>query len=103
MIKIDTAFNLGKRLQTPAANPHVDSTRELLNTILALHPDIRFDPSMKSTIRELKYVEANGVGQIVKGNREDEAKRADFIDCVRYILWTWCNDFDTNMKKYGVK
>lgn len=102
-VKIDQAFKLGKRLQTPRANPPVDSTRELLNTMLALHPDIRFSPRMKQTKREMKYTEATGEGKILKGDREDEAKRADFLDNVRYALWTWCSDFEINMKKYGVK
>ena len=102
-VKIDKAFNLGKRLHTPKANPAVDSTRELLNTMLALHPDIRFFPHLKYTINEMQYTEATGTGDIIKDDRKDEGKRADFLDCVRYSLWTWFNDFETNMKKYGVK
>lgn len=102
-VKIDKAFNLGKRLQTPKANPKVSSTRELMNTIFALHPDIQFDPSMKFTINELTYTEATGEGDIIKDDRKDEGKRADFLDCVRYWFWTWCSDFEINMKKYGVK
>ena len=35
--------------------------------------------------------------------RDDEKQRGDFLDCVRYGFWTWCNDFEINMRKYGVK
>ena len=51
----------------------------------------------------MQYTEATGTGDIIKDDRKDEGKRADFLDCVRYSLWTWFNDFETNMKKYGVK
>lgn len=101
--KIDQAFRLGKRLQTPRANPHVSDTRELINTMFALHPDIQFDPSMNLTINELIYTEATGEGDIIKDDRMKAEKRADFLDCVRYAFWTWFNDFENNMKKYGVK
>lgn len=102
-VKIDQAFKLGKRLHTPRANPSVSSTRELLNTMLALHPDIQFDAGMTRTINELIYTEATGDGGIIQDNRLDEKQRGDFLDCVRYALWTWCSDFETNMRKYGVK
>ena len=71
--------------------------------MLALHPDIKFSPNMKRTINELTLTEADGDGGILKGDRKDLERRADFIDCVRYTLWTWCSDFETNMRKYGVK
>lgn len=80
-VKIDQAFKLGKRLHTPRANPSVSATRELLNTMLALHPDIKFSPSMKRTINELTLTEADGDGGILKGDRKDVERRADFIDC----------------------
>lgn len=102
-VKIDQAFKLGKRLHTPRANPHVSDTRELMNTMFALHPDIQFDDGMTFTINELIYTEATGEGNIIKDDRTSKEKRADFLDCVRYALWTWCSDFETNLKKYGVK
>lgn len=102
-VKIDQAFRLGKRLHTPSGNPPVSSTRELLNTMLAIHPDIQFDHTMTRTINELIYTEARGDGSIIQDNRSDEKQRGDFLDCVRYGFWTWCNDFEINMRKYGVK
>lgn len=100
---IDQAFKLGKRLQVPRANPPVKETRDLCNMILALHPDVRFDPSMKLTINEMMFTEADDDGGILKKNRDKEEQRADFLDNVRYIFWTWMSDFTDNPKKYGVK
>lgn len=97
---INDAFKLGGRLQVPRANPPVKETRDLVNLILALHPDIKFDESMSLTINELLYTEVDDEGDIKKKNREKEEQRADFIDCVRYALFTWCSDFITNPKKY---
>ena len=41
--------------------------------------------------------------ELVVDNRSDEKQRGDLLDCVRYGFWTWCNDFEINMRKYGVK
>ena len=97
---INDAFKLGNRLQVPRANPPVKETRDLVNMILALHPDIKFDEGMSLTINELLYTEVDDEGDIKKKNRDKEEQRADFIDCVRYYLFTWCSDFLTNHNKY---
>lgn len=97
---IDNHFSLGKRLQVPRANPSVSSTRELLNFILSLHPDFKFDSSMKLTINELLYTEVDENGDILKKNRDKTEQRADFLDCVRYAVSTWMGDFIDNPNKY---
>lgn len=100
---IDDAFKLGRRLQVPRANPSVKETRDLCNMILALHPDIVFDESLSLTINEMMYTECDESGDIKKKNRDKDEQKADFVDCVRYIFWTWMPDFIINPKKYGVK
>lgn len=97
---IDNAFNLGRRLQVPRANPPVKSSRELLNFVLAVHPDIKFDESMKLTINEMLYTEVDADGNIMKKDRQKEEQRADFLDCVRYAISTWLPDFIDNPNKY---
>ena len=99
-VLINNAFKLGSRLQVPRANPPVKETRDLLNMILALHPDIKFDESMSLTINELLYTETDEEGNIKKKNREKEDQRSDFLDGIRYALFTWLSDFLTNPKKY---
>lgn len=97
---INDAFKLGSRLRVARANPPVKETRDLCNLILALHPDIKFDEGMSLTINELLYTEADDEGGILKKNRNKEEQRADYIDCVRYILFTFFSDFINNPKKY---
>lgn len=97
---INDAFKLGGRLHVPRANPPVKETRDLFNMILALHPDIKFDEGMSLTINELLYTETDEDGEIKKKNRSKEEQRSDFLDCIRYILFTWCSDFITNPNKY---
>ena len=99
-VLINNAFKLGSRLQVPRANPPVKETRDLLNMILALHPDIKFDESMSLTINELLYTETDEEGNINKKNREKESQRSDYIDATRYCIFTWMSDFLTNPKKY---
>lgn len=98
--QIDEAFRLGKRLQTPRANPIVKESRNFCNTVYSLHPDIRFNPSMKNTVNELLFTEADEEGNILKKDRNKMEQRADYLDASRYALHTWLGDFVENLKFY---
>jgi len=101
--QIDRAFRLGKRLQVPNVNPNVSRSRDLCNFVFALHPDLVIDESCTVLINEIMYTEADDSGGINKKNRSNDNQKADFLDCFRYALNTWCNDIMDNPKKYGIK
>jgi len=101
--QIDRAFRLGKRLQVPNVNPNVSRSRDLCNFVFALHPDLVIDESCTVLINEIMYTEADDAGGINKKNRSNDNQKADFLDCFRYALNTWCNDIMDNPKKYGIK
>ena len=101
--QIDRAFRLGKRLQVPNVNPNVSRSRDLCNFVFALHPDLVIDESCTILINEIMYTEADDAGGINKKNRSNDNQKADFLDCFRYALNTWCNDIMDNPKKYGIK
>lgn len=87
------------RLQVPRANPRINDSKTLVNLVLALHPDIKFHPSMSTTINELQFTEADEDGGIMKANRENPDQRADFLDTVRYSLSTWLSDYYKLIRK----
>lgn len=97
---INSRFRLGQRLKLPNANPRVAETRHLLNTILAFHPDVQFNPEMKRTIFELQYSEVDEQGEPIKKNRNDEKQRMDALDDVRYMVNSFLRPY---LNRYKIK
>lgn len=80
-----------KQIQTSANPRHVNSRNDL-NYVL-YHSgegkdkiDFRIDPRCENTIRDMRFVEANGEGSIVKSNRKDLHQLADHLDALRYAV-----------------
>jgi len=73
-------------------NPRHKNSRADLNYVLhhsqgiAHDIDFRVDPRCVNTIRDLRYVEADGEGTIIKSNRKNLHEQADHLDCVRYLV-----------------
>lgn len=97
---IDRRFNLGKRLKVPRANPSVKENRFLMNTLLAFHPDIKFNPEMKLTIYQMQFTEVDEDGDMIKKNRQDLKQRADALDAVRYDCNVFLHDY---LDRYKLK
>jgi len=74
-----------RNIQT-SANPQHKKSRNDLNYVLYHHPDFKIHKRCESTIRDLRFVEANGEGGLVKENRKNIHERADHMDCLRYAV-----------------
>lgn len=73
-------------------NPSVADTRVLLNSMLQNY-NIVIDPdACPYLIKDLKYVEVDGNGDIKK-DRSNENRKSDLLDCMRYDLFTFHKDF----------
>ena len=84
-------------------NPtHQKSGRDV-NYVLTYHTDFKINPDKcKGTCRDMRTVQVDNTGSIIKANRADLSQRADFLDCVRYDI----NSFelkwiDQHQKKFG--
>jgi hypothetical protein len=89
---VRTKLRLGNaQMKQPRMNPSVRDTRVLLNSLLQ-NATVKIDPSCTGLIRDLKYVEVDGEGDIKK-DRSTENKKADLLDCMRYYLYTFHSDF----------
>jgi hypothetical protein len=79
------------QIQTIPNPKHVNSRNDL-NYILyhsrgnEFDIDFRIDPKCENTIRDMRFVEADGTGSIIKSNRKDIHQLADHLDCVRYLV-----------------
>lgn len=98
---IDSRFHCGQhRLKVPRANPEVEDSRHLINTLFAFHPDLKINPECKGLIYELKYSEVDADGVPIKKNRADEKQRYDHLDAFRYMCNTFCRDW---LERYRIK
>lgn len=77
-------------------NPTHVQSREDVNFALAHHPDFRIDPSCSGLIRDLLTVAVDEEGEIIKRDRSKIAQQADLLDCLRYLVNAFLQDF----KKY---
>jgi hypothetical protein len=87
-----------KRVHTPKSNPSVKDNRFLVEHIFARHTDLKIHPSLKTLIYEIENTEADDDGNILKKDRENEAQRADLIDCLRYFMNTWTRQYFNYMR-----
>jgi len=69
-----------------SANPTHENSRADTNYVLLNFPDFKIHPSCKGTIRDMKNVQVDAFGQILKKDRKDVNQRADYIDTIRYLI-----------------
>jgi len=78
------------QFKVPSVNPSIKNSRVLCNAILANHPDFKVDSSCHYLIEDLETVEATETGDI---NKTKDARKSHLLDCFRYYVWTFHNDF----------
>jgi hypothetical protein len=76
------------QFEVPGNPTHVQS-REDTNYVYANHPDRIIDSTCTDLIADLRGVEVDGQGKIIKGDRSKSNQRADLIDCDRYTTNTY--------------
>lgn len=69
------------------ANPLHENSRADCNYILYHHPDFKINPeTCPNTCRDMKIVQADHNGKIIKSNRDKTAQLADHLDNIRYLV-----------------
>lgn len=71
-------------------NPTHENSRADVNYYLYHHPDFKIHPKCIGTIRDMRNVQVDAFGSILKRNRNDVNQRADFLDNVRYKIHNIC-------------
>lgn len=68
-------------------NPSMANSKAHCNAFLAKHPDFKVNPKLcPNTAFDLKNVQCDAFGDIIKRNRKIINQRADFLDTVRYVI-----------------
>jgi len=82
------------------ANPTHDNSRADVNYIFCHFPDYKINPlNCPQTCSDLRTVQCDAFGEIIKRNRNDLTQRADFLDCERYGINTFLRKWiDNHMK-----
>ncbi len=81
-------------------NPTHENSRADVNYILYHFPDYKINPvKCPGTCSDMRTVQCDAFGSIVKRNRNDLTQRADFIDCQRYTINTFLHDWIVRHKK----
>lgn len=84
-----------------ASNPTHENSRADVNFVLFKFPDIKINPkTCKNTCADMKLVQCDAFGQIVKRNRNDLTQRADHCDCFRYSINTFLKSWIIKNRKF---
>lgn len=77
-----------------SGNPTHENSRADLNFVLYHHPDFKINPEKcPSTCRDMRSVQCDIYGSILKRNRKDANQRADQLDQTRYFTHNCLKDF----------
>jgi hypothetical protein len=87
------------QIQVPG-NPLHSASRNDVNYILLHFPDYKINPvTCPNTCLDMRVVQCDAFGEILKKNRTDVSQRADFLDCERYGINTFLRGWiDSHMK-----
>jgi len=87
-------------------NPTQENSRADLNYVLYHHPDFLINPDKcPNTCRDMRSVQCDIHGTILKRNRHDLNQRADYLDAVRYKVHNCEKDFiksHSNTQKHSL-
>lgn len=83
-------------------NPTHENSRADTNYVLYNFPDLKISKRCVGTIRDMRNVQVDAFGSILKKNRKDVSQRADYIDTIRYfihnILYKWIETDQKNKR-----
>jgi hypothetical protein len=92
-LQIERQLNLSGRQFKLPSNPTHENSRAMSNFILHNLDDFKINPNCKETETDMRIVQCDAYGTIIKKNRKDISERADKADCVRYLFNTFLYDW----------
>lgn len=83
-------------------NPTHENSRADVNYILFRFPDFKINPkTCPNTCMDMRTVQVDAFGSIMKRNRNDLTQRADHLDTIRYLINTFLKDWINSNTKRG--
>src|SRR5690606_21002591 len=81
-LQIKRALRLSDTQLRVKPNPQHDNSSSDVNYVLANFPDYKINPeTCPNTCRDMRTVQCDAFGEILKRNRNDLTQRADYLDC----------------------
>lgn len=75
-------------------NPTHENSKADCNYILSFFPDFKVNPKKcPNLVRDMKNVQVDAFGSIIKKNRNDINQRSDYSDANRYLISTFLHDW----------
>jgi PBSX family phage terminase large subunit len=98
--QLQRGLNLKDSQMWLPANPTHENSRADTNYVLCHFPDYKINPlTCPQTCLDMRTVQCDAFGSIIKKNRNDLTQRADFIDCERYGINTFLKKWiESHMK-----
>lgn len=69
-----------------SSNPTHENSRADVNYVLYNFPDFKINKRCINSIRDMRNVQVDAFGGIIKKDRKDVNQRADYIDTIRYLI-----------------
>lgn len=89
-VQLQRGLNLHSRqIQVPKVNPKHSNSRADCNYILKHFPDFKVSDKCKNSHFDLKNLQCDAFGSIIKKDRKDLTQKADFADGIRYLINTF--------------
>ena len=93
-ILLQRGLNLRPAQIITPPNPTHENSRSDCNYVLFNFHDFKINPvNCPNTCRDMKIVQCDAFGSIVKSNRKDVAQQADHFDNIRYLINTFLFDW----------
>jgi hypothetical protein len=82
------------QIVVPSKNPLHKVNRTDVNYFLQFFPDFKINPkTCPETCWDMRAVQCDNRGTIIKTDRKDKSQRADYMDTVRYSINTFQKDW----------
>jgi len=102
-LQLQRGLNLHPRQLKVLSNPTHENSRADVNYILKHFPDFKISEKCKQTIFDMRNVQCDAFGSIIKRNRTDLAQHSDQLDCCRYLINAFLFDWKKNHQKGFIK
>jgi len=84
-------------------NPTHENSRADVNYVLYHFKDFKISPKCINTIRDMRNVQVDAFGTILKKDRKDVNQRADYIDTIRYLIHNVYYKWINHHQKFNIK
>lgn len=91
--QIRTKLNLHTRQFNLPPNPTHENSRAMCNYALHNFDDLKISTNCKNLEQDMRIVQCDAYGSIIKQNRKEVSERADHLDCFRYFVNSFLYDW----------